>query len=189
VRACEIPLVLDADGLNAFEGAADQLDGSKRPLIITPHPGEIARLTRLTTTEVQERRLEVARDFASRHHAIVVLKGHRTLVAEPNGTVWVNTTGNPGMATGGTGDILSGMIAGAIAQHPAEIVQAVTQAVFLHGLAGDIATSKIGEQSLVATDILKFMPEAFRRWRLMNQSSFQWINPGAYCPRQAILRE
>jgi ADP-dependent NAD(P)H-hydrate dehydratase / NAD(P)H-hydrate epimerase len=183
VRACEAPLVLDADGLNAFEGAADQLDGSKRPLIITPHPGEMGRLTKLTAAEVQERRIEVARAFATSHHAIVVLKGYRTLVAEPNGTVWVNTTGNPGMATGGTGDILSGMIAGAIAQHPAEIVQAVTQAVFLHGLAGDIASSKIGEQSLVATDILKFIPKAFRRWRLMNQSSFQWINPGAHCPR------
>src|SRR5262249_14594989 len=135
IRQCEAPLVLDADGLNAFEGVADHLDGNKRPLVITPHPGEMARLAKLTTAQVQARRIEVAREFADKHHCIVVLKGYRTLIAEPSGTVWVNTTGNPGMATGGTGDILTGMISGAIAQHPDKIVHAVTQAVFLHGLA------------------------------------------------------
>ena len=180
VRQCEAPLVLDADGLNAFEGAAEQLDGSKRPLVITPHPGEMARLAKLTTAEVQERRIEVAREFAVGHHCIVVLKGYRTLVAEPNGTVWVNTTGNPGMATGGTGDILTGMISGAIAQHPRQIVPAVTQAVFLHGLAGDLAAQEFGEQSLVATDLLTFLPKAFARRREMQNSKFEWINPGTH---------
>lgn len=178
VRARELPLVLDADGLNAFEGRAEELDGSKHALIITPHPGEMARLVKLSTAQVQERRIEVARDFASKHHAVVVLKGYRTLVAEPNGTVWVNTTGNPGMATGGTGDILTGMISGAIAQHPQQIVQAVTQAVFLHGLAGDLAAEALGENSLIATDLLKFLPQAFARRRQLADSKFQWVNPG-----------
>jgi ADP-dependent NAD(P)H-hydrate dehydratase / NAD(P)H-hydrate epimerase len=189
VRVCDLPLVLDADGLNAFEGIADQLDGGKRPLVVTPHPGEMARLAKLSTAEVQERRIEVARDFAAGHHCIVVLKGYRTLVAEPSGTVWVNTTGNPGMATGGTGDILTGMIAGAIAQHPREIVQAVTQAVFLHGLAGDLAANEIGEISLVATDLLKFLPQTFTRRRELRDSKFQWINPSAHFASLAALRK
>jgi NAD(P)H-hydrate epimerase len=189
VRACEVPLVLDADGLNAFEGTADQLEGNKRPLIITPHPGEMARLTGLSTSQVQGRRIEVAREFAAKHHIFVVLKGHRTLVAEPNGTVWVNTTGNPGMATGGTGDILTGMIVGAVAQHSTKIVGALTQAVFLHGLAGDLAAREVGEYSLMATDLLKFLPHAFKLRRKLNESRFQWINPGAWEPRHDLISE
>jgi hydroxyethylthiazole kinase-like uncharacterized protein yjeF len=183
VHACEVPLVLDADGLNAFAGAVEQLDGSKRPLIITPHPGEMGRLMNLTTAQVQERRIEIAREFAAKQHCIVVLKGYRTLVAEPSGTVWVNTTGNPGMAAGGTGDILTGMIAGAIAQHPTQIVPAVTQAVFLHGLAGDLAAAALGENSLIATDLLKFLPEAFARRRQLADSKFQWVNLGSTVAR------
>ncbi|MCI0353289.1 MAG: NAD(P)H-hydrate dehydratase [Acidobacteriales bacterium] len=189
VRKCDLPLVLDADGLNAFEGAAEQLEGSKRPLIITPHPGEMARLAKLSTAQVQEQRIEIAREFAAGHHCIVVLKGYRTLVAEPTGTVWVNTTGNPGMATGGTGDILTGMISGTIAQHPDKIVEAVTQAVFLHGLAGDLAANEIGEISLIATDLLKFLPKALMRWRELANSKFQWINAGAHLPRLAASRK
>jgi NAD(P)H-hydrate epimerase len=183
VHACEVPLVLDADGLNAFAGAVEQLDGSKRPLIITPHPGEMGRLMNLTTAQVQERRIEIAREFAAKQHCIVVLKGYRTLVAEPSGTVWVNTTGNPGMAAGGTGDILTGMIAGAIAQHPTQIVPAVTQAVFLHGLAGDLAAAALGENSLIATDLLKFLPEAFAGRRQLADSKFQWVNLGSTVAR------
>jgi len=96
---------------------------------------------------------------------IVVLKGHRTLVARPDGEIWVNTTGNPGMATGGTGDILTGMVAGLIAQNPKQIFEAVVAAVHFHGLAGNIARETIGEHSLVATDLMKALPEAFRRVR------------------------
>jgi NAD(P)H-hydrate repair Nnr-like enzyme with NAD(P)H-hydrate dehydratase domain len=92
---------------------------------------------------------------------IVVLKGHRTLIASPDGTVWVNPTGNPGMATGGTGDILTGMIAGLIAQHPEQILKATALAVYLHGLAGDVAAAAVGEDCLVATDLVRFMPQAF----------------------------
>jgi len=155
------PMVVDADGLNAFEGAADKLNGHGRTLVITPHPGEMARLTGLTIAEIQANRLEVARNFAREHELIVVLKGHRTLIAAPDGTVWVNPTGNPGMATGGTGDILTGMVAGLIAQHPQHALEATALAVYLHGLAGDLASESVGENSLVATDLVRFLPQAF----------------------------
>ena len=159
------PLVLDADGLNAFEGRASELNGKGRTLVITPHPGEMARLAASTIAAVQRDRINVARTFAREHELIVVLKGHRTLIAQPDGTVWVNTTGNPGMATGGTGDILTGMVSGLIAQNPERIVEAVVAAVHLHGLAGDVARESMGEHSLVATDLVKALPEAFRRVR------------------------
>src|ERR1700692_1664300 len=158
-------VVLDADALNAFEGAADQLTGRNRALVITPHPGEMSRLTGLSVAKIQASRLEVARSFATAHKAIVVLKGHRTLVAAPDGTVWVNPTGNPGMATGGTGDILTGIIAGLIAQHPRQVLEAVALAVYLHGLAGDLASEALGQESLVATDLLLFLPLAFKQMR------------------------
>ncbi|HXM63864.1 MAG TPA: NAD(P)H-hydrate dehydratase [Terriglobales bacterium] len=165
VIKCKTPLVLDADGLNAFEGRASELNGKGRTLVITPHPGEMARLTASTIAAVQRDRINVARTFAREHELIVVLKGHRTLIARPDGTVWVNTTGNPGMATGGTGDILTGMVSGLIAQNPERIVEAVIAAVHLHGLAGDVACESMGEYSLVATDLVKAFPEAFRRVR------------------------
>jgi|SRR5579863_10402480 len=165
VERNKTPIVLDADGLNAFEGDVAILDGQSRTLVLTPHPGEMARLTASTVEAVQRDRMNSARTFARDHELIVVLKGHRTLVAQPDGTVWVNTTGNPGMATGGTGDILTGMIAGLIAQNPRRITEAVIAAVHLHGLAGDVARESVGEHSLVATDLLRALPEAFRRVR------------------------
>jgi hydroxyethylthiazole kinase-like uncharacterized protein yjeF len=169
VQRCDkssvLNIVLDADGLNAFEGATDKLNGSGRTLVITPHPGEMSRLTGLSIPEIQTNRLEVARTFASKHELIVVLKGHRTLIAAPDGTIWVNPTGNPGMATGGTGDILTGMVAGLIAQHPQHAREATALAVYLHGLAGDLACESVGENSLVATDLLRFLPEAFAQAR------------------------
>jgi hydroxyethylthiazole kinase-like uncharacterized protein yjeF len=125
----------------------------------------MARLAGSTIAAVQRDRLNVARTFARDHEVIVVLKGHRTLIAHPDGTVWVNTTGNPGMATGGTGDILTGMVAGFMAQNPRQVFDAVIAAVYLHGLAGDVACESMGEQSLVATDLLQALPEAFRRVR------------------------
>jgi NAD(P)H-hydrate epimerase len=168
-----IPTVLDADGLNAFEGRAGELSGEARPLVITPHPGEMARLAGCSIPEVQKDRIGTARRFARDHKLIVVLKGHRTLVAEPDGTVWVNTTGNPGMATGGTGDILTGMVAGLMAQNPERVVEAVVSAVYLHGLAGDVARESMGELSLVATDLIRALPEAMRRGRAAGQS--EWV--------------
>jgi NAD(P)H-hydrate epimerase len=148
---------------------ATKLDGKGRALVITPHPGEMARLTGLSIPQVQRDRVGIARSFAREHDVIVVLKGHRTLVAHPDGEVWVNTTGNPGMATGGTGDILTGMVAGMLAQNPSRIVAAVRSAVYLHGLAGDVACETMGEQSLVATDLIQALPEAFRRIRALEK--------------------
>jgi NAD(P)H-hydrate epimerase len=159
------PTVLDADGLNAFEDRAAELNGNDRTLVITPHPGEMARLVGSTANAVQHDRINIARSFAREHELIVVLKGHRTLIAHPDGTAWVNTTGNPGMATGGTGDILTGMTAGLVAQNPDRVLEAVFAAVHLHGLAGDVARESMGEHSLVATDLLTALPEAFRRVR------------------------
>jgi hydroxyethylthiazole kinase-like uncharacterized protein yjeF len=158
-----ISVVIDADALNAFEGAADKLNGRGRHIVITPHPGEMSRLTGLSIAEIQANRLDVARKFARDHHLVVVLKGHRTLVASPDGAVWVNATGNPGMATGGTGDILTGIVAGLIAQHPQNVLLATALAVYLHGLAGDLASESLGEHSLVATDLVRFLPESFRQ--------------------------
>jgi ADP-dependent NAD(P)H-hydrate dehydratase / NAD(P)H-hydrate epimerase len=164
-------LVVDADALNAFEGAADLLSGRGRTVVITPHPGEMARLTGLSIPQIQANRLEVARSFAREHQLIVVLKGHRTLVAASDGTVWVNPTGNPGMATGGTGDILTGMVAGLIAQHPQHALEATALAVYLHGLAGDLASESVGENCMVATDLVRFLPQAFAEIKTRNRKS------------------
>jgi NAD(P)H-hydrate epimerase len=171
VKKFATPMVLDADGLNAFEGRASDLNGSGRTIVITPHPGEMARLLGSTVGDVQRDRLNAARTFAREHQLMVVLKGDRTLIAHADGTVWVNPTGNPGMATGGTGDILTGMIAGLLAQHPKQPFEAVIAAVYLHGLAGDVAREDKGEQSLIATDLLDGLPEAFRRTRSAAESA------------------
>jgi NAD(P)H-hydrate epimerase len=181
---CKLPLVIDADGLNAFEGNTEQLHGRNRPLIITPHPGEMARLTALSITKIQEERVKIARDFAGAHHCIVVLKGRHTIVADHDGAVWVNTTGNAGMATGGTGDILTGMVVGMVAQavsgegkadknnaHSVLLLHVVA-AVYLHGLAGDLARNEVGEHSLVATDLLKYLAAAFRSLPTLAQERF-----------------
>jgi len=161
----DIPMVVDADGLNAFQHHVKDLNGKDRTLVITPHPGEMARLTGLTVPEVQKDRIGVARDLAVEHHLIVVLKGHRTVIAEPDGKVWVNVTGNPGMATGGTGDILTGMTAGFMAQYPVNRLRAVLGAVYLHGLAGDIMRDRVGELPIIATDLLQGVSEAIARVR------------------------
>jgi ADP-dependent NAD(P)H-hydrate dehydratase / NAD(P)H-hydrate epimerase len=183
VSKYQLPMVIDADGLNAFEGKTGLLGGKDRPLVLTPHPGEMARLTGLSTGEIQKDRLSAARTFARDHNLFLVLKGHRTLVAHPDGTVWVNPTGNPGMATGGTGDILTGIVAGMVAQFPDRVFEAVIAAVYLHGLAGDIAREDVGEQSLVATDLVKALPEAFRRTRKSSSVDFSAIS-GAQLDRK-----
>jgi NAD(P)H-hydrate epimerase len=163
VRKSELPIVLDADGLNAFEGRTGELSGKGRTLVITPHPGEMARLAGCSIADVQKDRLATARSFAREHDLIVVLKGYRTLVVQPDGEAWVNTTGNPGMSTGGAGDILTGMVAAMIAQNPKNVFLAVCAAVRLHGLAGDVMREILGEHSMIATDLLQGLPDAFRR--------------------------
>ena len=164
VRQTNVPLVLDADGLNAFEGKTNLLDGRRRPLVLTPHPGEMSRLAGISIKAVQADRVNIARSFARYHHLCAGTQGqphgHRVCLTEAR---WVNPTGNPGMATGGTGDILTGMTAGVIAQMPKDYTRAAIAAVYLHGLAGDVAAERMGEHSLVATDLLDGLPEAFRR--------------------------
>ena len=176
VTNAKLPTVLDADGLNAFQGHTQEMNGSGRTLVITPHPGEMGRLAACSTKDVQRDRLGVARHFARQHEVIVVLKGNRTLVVQPNGDAWVNTTGNPGMSTGGTGDILTGMVAAMVAQHPSDPMLAVCAAVHLHGLAGDVMRGITGEHSLVATDLLRGLPDAFERTRKSARERFAGWN-------------
>lgn len=155
---CKAQMVIDADGLNALVGFEGDLGGA----VLTPHPGEMARLIQTSIEHVTANRLDVATNFAKRRNAYVVLKGYRTVVASPDGAVHINPTGNPGMATGGTGDILTGMIAGILAQvHLGAFIDRLCLAVYLHGLAGDLAAEELGEQSLVATDLLRFLPKAW----------------------------
>ena len=154
------PLVLDADALVAFADDPGRLVGREdRDVIITPHPGEMARLIGSTIEEVQTNRIEVAANFASTHHVYVVLKGHRTLIATPDGHVFINPTGNPGMATAGSGDVLTGMIAAWLAQL-LDAEAACRLAVFLHGAAGDLAEAEDGQVSMTATDILANLGDA-----------------------------
>jgi NAD(P)H-hydrate epimerase len=136
------------------------LTGSEeRDVIITPHPGEMARLVGSSIGEVQANRIEVASSFATSHRVYVILKGHRTVIATPEGKVYINPTGNPGMATGGTGDVLTGMIAAWLAQL-LDAEAACRLAVFLHGAAGDLAESREGQASMIATDLLDYLGEA-----------------------------
>ncbi len=160
VERSGIPLVLDADALNAFADEPERLAGRDGvDVIITPHPGEMARLTGLPVEELQANRIEVARDFATSHRVHVILKGHRTVVATPEGRVFVNLTGNPGMATGGTGDVLTGMVAAWFAQL-LDAEAACKLAVYLHGLAGDLAEADEGEISMTAGDLLMRISDA-----------------------------
>ena len=160
VERAGVPLVLDADGLNAFSGDPDRLiarDGVE--MIVTPHPGEMARLLNRTVEDVQRNRLDVAREFAAAHRLHVVLKGHRTIIAGPENRAFINLTGNAGMATGGTGDILTGMIAAFFAQL-LDPEAACKIAVYLHGSAGDLAEAEEGEVSLMATDLVSRVGDA-----------------------------
>jgi NAD(P)H-hydrate epimerase len=161
-----IPIVIDADGLNAFAGFEKHLQGNGKSIIITPHPGEMARLIGKDTDYVVANRIDVAREFAVKHGVFVVLKGFRTVVALPDESIYINPTGNPGMATAGTGDILTGMLTGIVAQeHLGNFIDRICLAVYLHGLAGDLAAEEIGEEALVATDLLRFLPQAWDNLR------------------------
>jgi NAD(P)H-hydrate epimerase len=162
VDETELPMVVDADGLNAIAGHEYR---GRESLILTPHPGEMARLAEISRDKILSDRLGVARRYAAEHGVTLVLKGERTIIAFPEGKTWVNPTGSPAMATGGTGDILTGMIAGLVAQFPDEIRAAVLAAVWLHGRAGELGAEEIGEQALTATDLLDFLPAAIEDCR------------------------
>ncbi len=168
VRACPVPLVIDADGLNALAavgGETGDLGALRRepPTILTPHPGEMARLTGRRTAEVQRERPETAVGLARETGAIVVLKGERTLVAEPTGRAAIAATGNPGLATGGTGDVLAGVVGSLLARHGALL--SATAAVVVHGRAGDLAARERGEDGLIAGDVVDALPAAIESLR------------------------
>jgi len=157
IKTLDLPVVLDADGLTALATQPKILPTANRSLILTPHPGEMARLIQSTSKEVQEDRIGISRNFSQSRQVHLLLKGHRSLITTPKGEVFINPTGNPGMASGGTGDVLTGMIGGLICQGY-EILPALQIAVYLHGLAGDEVASEKGEKSLVATDIIEEIP-------------------------------
>lgn len=170
----KIPMVIDADGLNAFDGRDDLLQGEGRTLVLTPHPGEMARLTGLTVKEVEADRISLARKFATEHKLTLVLKGWRTLVAHPDGRIAVNTTGNPAMSKGGSGDILTGIVAAMLAQFPEDVARAVEAAVYLHGLAADFAVRVMDEHTVLATDTVMHLSDAFR-YRVKDEDGLSWI--------------
>ncbi len=161
VQESKTPMVVDADALNALAGQRSRFEG---PRIFTPHPGEMSRLTGKTIAEIQADRVGTARAFASEHGVYVVLKGNRSVIAFPDGRVFINPTGSPAMATGGTGDVLTGMIAGLLAQFHDKFSfeNALLAAVYLHGRAGELGAEQMGEKPLIATDLFDFLPEAMR---------------------------
>lgn len=177
VKQCPLPLVIDADGLNVFAGESHLLDGSARPLVLTPHPGEMARLLGKSVAEIEAGGINIAREFARKHHLILVLKGWRTLIADADGQIFVNSTGNPGLAKGGSGDVLTGMIAGMIAQSPKQILDCVRAAVYLHGLAADCALRHQTERTMIASDVISAFPDALRT--ISTEDEFTWIQRGA----------
>ncbi|HVB08530.1 MAG TPA: NAD(P)H-hydrate dehydratase [Candidatus Acidoferrales bacterium] len=162
----QIPVILDADGLNAFAGREVELRGSREMVALTPHPGEMARLIGSSVKDVQSRRLEVARKAAAEWQAFIILKGYETILAAPDGTAWINSTGNPAMSTGGTGDVLTGVLAGLTAQFSAQSWPlTLARGVYLHGLAGDLAAEEFGEAPLIATDLIRSIPAACAQLR------------------------
>ena len=169
-----VPIVIDADALNAFKGRSELLNGDGRVMVLTPHPGEMASLTGMTIREVEADRIGLARRFATEHKVTLVLKGWRTLVAHPDGSVGVNTTGNPAMAKGGSGDILTGIVAAMLAQFPNDVPRAVEAAVYLHGSAADFAAHAMDEHTVLATDTVAHLSDAFR-YRTRDADGFEWI--------------
>ena len=176
-------MVIDADALNAFAGRTELLKcaaamkdakGKPRTLVLTPHPGEMARLTGLIIAAVEADRIHLARSFATEHKLTLVLKGWRTLIAHPDGRIAVNTSGNPAMAKGGSGDILTGIVAAMLAQFPEDVARAVEAAVALHGLAADFAARAMDEHTVLATDTLAHLSDAFR-YRAKDADGLTWI--------------
>jgi len=165
LSSVRVPCVLDADALNALAGAGDILRKVQAPVVITPHPGEMARLLGVTAKEIQGDRLTYAVKAANIWNVVALLKGARTVVAAPDGAVYINPTGNPGMATGGSGDVLTGMVAALIAQG-LEPARAAAAGAFIHGLAGDLAAGEKGMMGLVAGDVLSALPAATRELTL-----------------------
>ncbi len=160
ITNCEKPLVIDADALNCICNKPEILKNLKAPAIITPHPGEMARLLHSTPKTVNSSREKTAIDFAKKFGVVTVLKGAGTIIASPDGEVYINHTGNSGMATGGSGDVLSGIIGSLLAQG-ASPINAAAAGVFLHGTIGDLAAEKLGKISMLPTDMIDMIPTAY----------------------------
>jgi NAD(P)H-hydrate epimerase len=161
VRHTHLPAVIDADGLTALAGKIPSTGRNRRNLILTPHPGEMARLLGTTVPEIQKNRVEVARNFAREKGLVVVLKGARSIVASPEGEIYINPTGNPGMASGGMGDVLTGMVGGFLAQGFSSL-EAAKLGVYLHGLVGDFVAYRKGERGMGAMDLIQETPKLLR---------------------------
>jgi NAD(P)H-hydrate epimerase len=179
--ATKMPAVIDADALNILAAKPALLKklAKGRFVVLTPHPGEMARLSGMTVAEIQANRLKTARDFAQRFGVTLVVKGARTLIAHPDGRVAINTSGNPAMAKGGSGDLLTGLIAGLLAQYPGHAAQAVEAAVYLHGLAADLAVRESDEHTLLATDGLAQLARAFQShahdFEVCGKTGYVWL--------------
>lgn len=158
----KVPTVFDADALNILASRPELFKSLPQPAVLTPHPGEFARLIGLSTKEVVDNRLELSARFAQEHKVFLVLKGYKTLIATPEGNVYINPTGNPGMASGGSGDVLSGMIASMIIQEK-NLLEAILAAVYVHGLSGDIGAERLGEKALTAGNLITYLPSALKR--------------------------
>ncbi len=174
LERAKVPMVIDADALNALAAHPGRLNGHGRLLVLTPHPGEMARLVGMSIKDVEADREGIARRFATEHAVTLVLKGWRTLIAHPDGRIAINTTGNPGMAKGGSGDILTGIVAAMIGQFPEQPAEAVEAAVYLHGLAADFAVSWQDQHTLLAMDTVSHLYEAFR-FRAEDPGGYVWL--------------
>jgi len=157
IQEMTIPMVIDADALNVLAGNTEYLHKAKTMHVLTPHPREMARLTGLSTQQIQADRLAFSRRFAQSHHVILVLKGEKTIIAHPEGSIAINPTGNPGMASGGMGDVLTGIIAGLVAQNIG-LNNAVETAVFIHGMASDLLQKQMGRIGFLASDVINMLP-------------------------------
>jgi hydroxyethylthiazole kinase-like uncharacterized protein yjeF len=184
LRQIHLPTVVDADGINALAAHPSGLGDQHAPLVLTPHPGELARLRRATTGQIQADRLAAAQETAQAFGAVVVLKGAHTIIAEPAGQLTINPTGNAGMATAGTGDVLSGMI-GTLLGQGYEPGLAACLAVYVHGLAGDMAAATLGQRSMTAGDVVDYLPRAFQDMESAKEASavsweHHWVTRGAH---------
>jgi NAD(P)H-hydrate epimerase len=183
IEQTKLPMVLDADCLNAIAEHEFTLNGRGRTLVLTPHPGEMARLVGKSVKEVQEDREGIAREYATSCQVTLVLKGWRTIVAHPDGRMAINTTGNPGLAKGGSGDVLTGIVAALLAQYGNDIPAAVEAAVYLHGLSADFAVREQDEHTLLATDVVGHLFEGFH-FRPSDPAGYVWLQglPGSLAP-------
>ena len=177
-----LPMVIDADALNAIAQHKFSLNGTGRTIVLTPHPGEMASLVNKSIKEVEADREPIAREYATRHQVTLVLKGWRTIIAHPDGRLAINTSGNPGLAKGGSGDILTGIVAALLGQYKDDVPRAVEAAVCLHGLAADIAVARQNEHTLLATDVIAHLWKAFNFHAHDQANGFTWLQglPGSF---------